>query len=238
MRKSGRCYPVRLNGRISFTKGLGWVWLGFVLALFALGGASEGVGPVAATTASATRPQSILPSLLNSTSILADFDNDNRPDLAIIRSDGTHYKVDIQLSAQESVSYTIPRSAAGFRAMVFDIDDDGYDDLILFNGTSSQLLGMWLNDGDHSRFESGKDDGPPSNILWGERPWSYRHNPSPEASVFTNPTYRLPFGRPPSEFFRTALGREKSISSEPSEPCLQILSYTLHGRSPPMPSIL
>src|SRR5229473_3859851 len=136
MRKNSRCNPLRVSGRFSLPRGLGWVWPSLILVLLVLGLASAGGSlGVAATLSSATRPQPIPPSLLNPTSVLADFDNDNRPDLAIIRSEGSHYKVDIQLSTQESVSYSVPRSASGIRLMVCDVDGDDYDDLILFNGT-------------------------------------------------------------------------------------------------------
>ena len=161
-------------------------------------------------------------------------DNDAHPDQVIIRPDGPHYRIEIQLSTRpESVSYTVPRRAAGLRLMVCDIDDDDDDDLILFSGTSPDLLGLWLNDdASHCRFERVYD--PPSGPAIGNTPRTgYRHGPGREVPGVIDSNHRRVFDRSTPYFLPARLGPEDSGPPTSTRIAFRILSYARQGRSPP-----
>lgn len=239
MKGSSIFYRVRSHRRSSSPKCSGFNRQAFLLILFVLGLASGWINlGAAATLSSAAHPIQTTAYLLKNTSITGDFDNDNQPDLAIIRSEGSNYKIEIQLSArQKRLSYTVPSSALSITLIVCDVDGDDDDDLVILNGTSLQPLGAWLNNDGQGRFETG-DDLANSNAIWSDNRFGYQHHSDWADQVFISQNTRLPFDRSAWGLLSTSVEPEGFIPGELQKGSLQILTYARQGRSPPLPSLI
>lgn len=212
-----------------------------ILALLVLGLASERISLGAEATLSSTaRPVQTTAYLLSDTSITGDFDNDNQPDLAIIRSEGSKYKIEIHLSTRsKSVSYIVPSSTRSITIIVCDVDDDEDkdDDLLILDSTSLRPLGVWINNNGDGRFEKFDD---PSNASssWSDGRSGYIHNSDRRNQAVISQNNRLPFGLFTLGFSLTKLEPKGPISGGSRKGSLQILPDALHGRSPPLYSLV
>jgi hypothetical protein len=80
--------------------------------------------------------------------LVADFDGDHIPDLAIGRSGVNWVQVDIRLSAESSqTSIRHGRAERGLRVLAYDVDRDDDQDLIFASSSSLSPPTVWLNDG-------------------------------------------------------------------------------------------
>jgi hypothetical protein len=81
----------------------------------------------------------------------ADFDGDQKPDLAIAELQGREnsYRVRLRLSASGEASYfdVAPGKLSGLTITARDVDGDRDLDLIITAGIAKQPVGVWLNDG-------------------------------------------------------------------------------------------
>jgi hypothetical protein len=82
------------------------------------------------------------------TTVVADFDADRVPDLAIAdRTAGSRFQIDVRLSEgpTQSVSFVSTESVLNITAL--DIDNDRDADLVVTQVLSRRVIGIWLNDG-------------------------------------------------------------------------------------------
>lgn len=78
----------------------------------------------------------------------ADFDGDNRPDLAIASSRGFGYTIEIQFSTPLAKTYlNLANSGIGIRIFAYDIDRDSYQDLVVTSAASLLPIAVYLGDG-------------------------------------------------------------------------------------------
>ncbi|PYV36915.1 MAG: hypothetical protein DMG06_29435 [Acidobacteria bacterium] len=168
----------------------------------------------------------------NHTSVLSDFDGDNRSDLAIGESEGDIYKVEIQLSTlQKRASLSFGSSQAGIRLVACDVDRDNDQDLILVSPFSLYPLAIWLNDG-KGHFEEG-DRWLWLNLITSDSPlgvdlWNF-----PGELAFITPDNRLPFDNAAAGFQAQIL-EPQGLSFRESHLVLSS-TFPLHlkTRSPP-----
>lgn len=85
----------------------------------------------------------------NQTAIFnTDFDGDSRPDVAIGRSNGLGYIIEIQLSTQPAKTYlTLANGGVGTRIFAYDVDKDSHLDLVVTSATSLLPIAVYLGDG-------------------------------------------------------------------------------------------
>ncbi len=87
--------------------------------------------------------------------ISADFDGDNKPDLAVGRNSGGGYTVQIRFTSSiPEASLIFPISGPGFRIVARDVDHDDDQDIIITSATSDIPVAIWLSDG-KGHFERG-----------------------------------------------------------------------------------
>ncbi len=88
-------------------------------------------------------------SLADATAIInADFDGDNKPDLAIGSSHGLGYLIEIQFSSPLEKTYLTPAGfGVGIRIFAYDIDRDSCQDLIVTSAASLLPIAVYLGDG-------------------------------------------------------------------------------------------
>jgi hypothetical protein len=80
--------------------------------------------------------------------LIADFDGDDIPDLAMGRDEHSCYQVEVHLSTERTnASVHQGHIAAGVKLFVYDIDQDDDQDLVLTSLTSLSPAAVWLNDG-------------------------------------------------------------------------------------------
>ena len=137
-------------------------------------------------------PQQNKPWANNHTSLLSDFDGDSQSDLAIGKSEGDVYRVEIQLSTlQKRVSLNFGSREAGIRLVACDVDRDNDQDLILVSSFSLYPLAIWLNDG-KGHFEEG-NRWLWLNLITSDDPLGVDFRNSPAELAFITPDNRLPF---------------------------------------------
>jgi hypothetical protein len=84
----------------------------------------------------------------HTTWLVADFDGDHISDLAVGRTETSCFQLEIHLSTQPNKASVHHRDVlAGMAFLVYDIDRDNDQDLILANPGSLYPAAVWLNDG-------------------------------------------------------------------------------------------
>jgi hypothetical protein len=99
--------------------------------------------------ASPAAAQNALP--LASTTAVADFNADGRPDVAIAGhgfvGDGSNYRIDVRLSNGDRQSVSFASGLDTLRIRAFDVDNDHDIDIVVTPLLSHDVVGVWLNDG-------------------------------------------------------------------------------------------
>jgi hypothetical protein len=84
---------------------------------------------------------------------LADFDGDQRPDLAFAEPRGLvngayRYRVDVHLSAELSTTFDVDsRASGGLHISARDVDGDHALDLVITSEFGREPIGIWINNG-------------------------------------------------------------------------------------------
>jgi hypothetical protein len=78
----------------------------------------------------------------------ADFDGDQRQDIAVARLGRDRYEIVVLFSLRSEVAVLNPRlPLAGFTLQARDINNDGFPDVIITDALASQPLAVWLGEG-------------------------------------------------------------------------------------------
>ena len=90
----------------------------------------------------------------------ADFDNDDRPDGAVLLDSGpfhsgSNFQIELHLSASANAKLTFESTEAALSISARDINKDGAPDLVVEQALTHRRLYVWLNDG-HGGFRRGR----------------------------------------------------------------------------------
>jgi hypothetical protein len=86
--------------------------------------------------------------MLGETTVVADFDGDNKEDVASACLIGSQYRIVIQLSSRsEATTLSLPVRFEGFTLLAYDINEDSFQDLVLTTSAAQRPLMVWLGDG-------------------------------------------------------------------------------------------
>jgi len=100
--------------------------------------------------------------------VAADFDNDQKPDGAILREAGLRegkraFRIEFHLSAADNYAITFSTLETALSISALDVDRDGAPDIVIEKAFTHQRIQIYLNDG-HGAFREAKtDDYPPSD---------------------------------------------------------------------------
>lgn len=133
-------------------------------------------------------PRAIFASPLNLTApfgrtlAVADFDNDHKPDGAVLVDSGrlrgqNSFRIELHLSGSNNTELTFESTETTLAITAWDINKDGATDVIVERSLTHQRLYVWLNDG-HGSFHKGRiEDFPSVRSATGER----LESPSPQS---------------------------------------------------------
>jgi hypothetical protein len=169
-----------------------------------------------------------------STVLNADFDGDSKPDVAIGRSHGLGYTIEIQLTTRLAKSYfSLPDRGVGTRIFAYDIDKDSYQDLIITSATSLLPIAVFLGDG-KGHFREAK---PWTFLPFGlDTPYNYETGKVPAGLVSLVPQTRFTFDGRPSQAGAIVLKAGDWILGKYGIPSAQHHPRGSKTRSPPFSS--
>lgn len=92
--------------------------------------------------------------------VASDFDNDQRPDGALLRDAGIiggqkMYRVELHLSAGENSDLLFAASDPALTISALDVNKDGSPDLVVEQAFTHRRVRVWLNDG-HGKFRQAR----------------------------------------------------------------------------------
>jgi hypothetical protein len=105
--------------------------------------------------------------LLGSTLAIADFDNDHRPDGAVLLESGPFLRqanpqIELHFTGRKNTHIALESSNSELALAALDIDHDGNVDLVVEQSLTHKRLQVWLNDG-RGNFAKGRiEDFPPA----------------------------------------------------------------------------
>ena len=124
------------------------------LALFASSaGAQDGLS---GAVSEAARTGKLIPDFLGIKIATADFDNDQRPDGAVLVDGGPFngrrvFRIRLHLTARPDRDLTFQSNETSLTISALDVNQDGIPDLVVEQFFTHKRLQVWLNDG-HGRF--------------------------------------------------------------------------------------
>jgi hypothetical protein len=94
-----------------------------------------------------------------SSTAIADFDSDHKPDFAIANKIGTstrgyEYSLEFELSLESRQVFHFHSSYSGLSVAAVDLDNDKDLDVVLTRITNGEIVGVWINNG-HGQFTEG-----------------------------------------------------------------------------------
>lgn len=165
-----------------------------------------------------------------------DFDGDHKPDLAIGRSHGFGYTIEIQFTAQLTrTCLTLANGGIGTRIFAYDVDKDSYQDLVVTDATSLLPIAVYLGDG-KGHFQEGKP--------WAFLPFRldspYRYEPGkiPTSLVSLLPQIRFSFDGTSGRAMATVLEAGDWVRGESEIQPAQLHKGSSKPRSPPLSFLL
>lgn len=151
------------------------LWLSFLLLLGLAGaGGAAANADVANSSIEAVRPGLAF--------AVADFDGDQRPDLASVQSGanssgGANYRIQLQLSATGQRSIQLLAPTGGLFIEARDVNGDHAVDLVLTTAWFRQPVAIYLNDG-HGGFSRAEPNAFPGAFSGSKTNWTTSTNPA------------------------------------------------------------
>jgi len=118
---------------------------------------------------------SLLPNSFEHRFVAADFDNDQKPDGAVLLDAGNLngqklFRIELHVTAGENNELTFESNETALTLSALDVNQDGAPDIIVEQAFTHKRLQVWLNDG-HGLFHKvrGEDfpSAPASSCQWG-----------------------------------------------------------------------
>ena len=175
---------------------------------------------------------------LQSSLAIADFDDDKKPDGAVLYSSGgllsqNNFRIELHLTGRENTELTFQSSQTALELVAVDIDHDGDTDVIVQQALTHERLRVWINDGNGAFHEGRVQDFPSAALESRESlnaPSTQGECPVlglPSQRGFEATTLTLPLlSRPPS----TGKFHSLSAAFSPASPSLTANS----SRAPPL----
>jgi hypothetical protein len=156
---------------------------------------------------------------------IADFDNDHKPDGAVLL-DSTRVRdqnsfIELHFSDRRNTSLSFEATGTAQSILALDIDHDGDVDIVVDEPFSHRILQVWLNDG-HGNFEQGRVDDASAAVTSRERLQQFRSCEPP-----------LPLGLLPQRTTESAtLVARRLAARPPSTAALEALPIAFLAASP------
>jgi hypothetical protein len=105
---------------------------------------------------------------------IADFDNDHKPDGAVLVGSGrlagqNSFRIELHLSHSNNTDLTFESPESSLAITAWDINKDGAADVVVEQPLTHKRLYVWLGDG-HGGFYKGRvEDFPSPDVITGER---------------------------------------------------------------------
>jgi hypothetical protein len=171
---------------------------------------------------------------------IADFDGDQRPDLATVRAERTSqpfasYSIHLKFSGSPDSALDLIAPCGGLEILARDVNGDAFTDLVIITATDSRLVAVLVNDG-HGKFSVAKPGAFPEIQPQSRCGVSTQNIFAADQS--TLPAARGNFGgealRPG---FYSMPGNEDQLFCAAPFPDSQIFLRSRFGRSPPSSAI-
>ena len=196
------------------------------------------LGFAACGNAASTGPQSWPVSSAQATSqfAIADFDGDNRPDLATVqvghsRSWDTHYWIAFQLSRGPRQILGITAPTGGLRITSRDVNGDSFPDVVVTTAWTNRPVAVLLNDG-QGNFRSSSPSAFPGAFTASEKSWASTTDEVKDATAVL--LSRYPTGNCPEDSrFSSPRNVTGRLVLQTSRSSLSSAVVSFLGRAPP-----
>jgi hypothetical protein len=171
---------------------------------------------------------------------IADFDGDQRPDLATVRAERTSqpytsYSIRLKFSGSPDSALDLIAPCGGLEILARDVNGDAFTDLVVITATDSRLVAVLVNDG-HGKFTVAKPGAFPEIQQQSNCGVSTQNIYAADQS--TLPPARGNFGGGALRAgFYSAPGNEAQLFCAAPFPASQIFLRSRFGRSPPSSAI-
>jgi hypothetical protein len=167
---------------------------------------------------------------------IADFDGDQRPDLATVRAERTSqpfssYSIHLKFSGSPDAALNLIAPGGGLEIVARDVNGDAFTDLVVITATDSRLVAVLVNDG-HGKFTVAKPAAFPGI---GQQSNSFVFPPDTFAANQSSlPPTRGNFGAEAlhAGLYRAPANEDQLLSAAPF-PVSLIFLRSRFGRSPP-----
>lgn len=100
---------------------------------------------------------------------VADFDNDQKPDGAVLVNSGGigaqhNFRVELHLTSHENTEFSFESNQTALEVFALDIDQDGDADVVIEQAFTHKRLHVWINDGGGTFHEEQAQDFPAAEI--------------------------------------------------------------------------
>jgi hypothetical protein len=196
------------------------------------------LGFAACGNAATSGPQSWPVSSIQATShfAIADFDGDNRPDLATVRvghgsSSDTQYWIAFQLSRGSRQILGITAPTGGLQVTSRDVNGDTFLDVVVTTAWTNRPVAILLNDG-QGNFRASSPSAFPGAFTSSEKSWACRNDEVQEAPAVL--LSRYPTGNcPESSRFSSPRNVTRLLVLRTSRKSLSSAVVSFLGRAPP-----
>jgi hypothetical protein len=163
----------------------------------------------------------------------ADFDGDQKQDIAIARLSNNRYKIVVLLSTRSQVAILNPsEQLTGFTVHACDINNDSLQDIVVTNATAMHPLAVWLGDGRGS-FEVA-DQNLFENAFAFAKSSKYQNSRIPSDQDVLDESLDPTCGKIAPVFEDPGLERIGLVTCWTHSCALRNVSFTASPRSPPM----
>ena len=179
------------------------------------------------------QPPGSSPEMPGEAPALADFDGDQKQDIAIASLSNNRYEIVVLLSTHSQVAIlNPPEQMTGFTVHARDINNDSLQDIVVTNAATMHPLAVWLGDG-HGSFKIADQNLFENGFAFTE-PSKYQNNRlSPDQDALDESPDPM-CGKIAPEFGDPGLERKGFITGWTHSCALRNASIAAAPRSPPM----